>query len=158
MNSIFPARILLATDGSEEAVLAAGTASDLAQKTGSELHVVHVGETTVPPFYVRTRERARERSQPVLDEEVGRIEGFGGKVTEAHLRVGEPEKEIIALSRELEAGLVVLGAGGKGRVRRYLVGDVSEEVFRHAPCPVLTVRGPEPARPSSHPAAAHETP
>jgi nucleotide-binding universal stress UspA family protein len=37
--SIFPAKILLATDGSEEAQLAAGTAADLAKNTGSELHV-----------------------------------------------------------------------------------------------------------------------
>src|SRR5215217_9793 len=39
--SIFPTRILLATDGSEEATLAAQTAIDLANKTGSELHVVY---------------------------------------------------------------------------------------------------------------------
>ena len=40
--SIFPTKILLATDGSNEAELATRTAADLAQKTGSELHVVHV--------------------------------------------------------------------------------------------------------------------
>ncbi len=38
----FPARILLATDGSEEAELAASTAADLAKGTGSELHAVTV--------------------------------------------------------------------------------------------------------------------
>jgi len=42
--SIFPTKILLATDGSAEAQLAATTAADLAKSTGSELHVVHVGE------------------------------------------------------------------------------------------------------------------
>src|SRR5215207_2572233 len=39
--SIFPTKILLATDSSEEATLAAKTAADIAQKTGSELHIVH---------------------------------------------------------------------------------------------------------------------
>ena len=39
--SIFPTGILLATDGSEEATLATQTAIDLANKTGSELHVVY---------------------------------------------------------------------------------------------------------------------
>lgn len=43
--SIFPTTILLATDGSEEATLAAETAVDIAQKTSSELHVVYVRET-----------------------------------------------------------------------------------------------------------------
>ena len=40
--SIFPTKILLATDSSREAELAGQTAADLAQKTDSELHVVHV--------------------------------------------------------------------------------------------------------------------
>ena len=39
--SIFPTKILLATDGSEEAISAAKTVADMAHKTGSELHVVH---------------------------------------------------------------------------------------------------------------------
>jgi nucleotide-binding universal stress UspA family protein len=41
--SIFPTKVLLATDGSEEAELAALRAVDLANTTDSELHVVHVG-------------------------------------------------------------------------------------------------------------------
>jgi nucleotide-binding universal stress UspA family protein len=40
--SIFPTKILLATDGSEEADLALRTATHLATNTGSELHVVYV--------------------------------------------------------------------------------------------------------------------
>ena len=40
--SIFPTKILLATDGSSEAQSATQTAVDLGQKTDSELHVVHV--------------------------------------------------------------------------------------------------------------------
>jgi nucleotide-binding universal stress UspA family protein len=37
----FPTKILLATDGSEDAALALHAAVDLSTKTGSELHVVH---------------------------------------------------------------------------------------------------------------------
>ena len=40
--SFFPAKILVATDGSEEADLALQTATDLARYTGSELHLVYV--------------------------------------------------------------------------------------------------------------------
>ena len=46
--SIFQTRILPATNGSEEAELAALRAVELAQRTDSELHVVHVG--LVPSF------------------------------------------------------------------------------------------------------------
>ena len=45
--SIFPTTILLATDGSREAQLAAATAADLARRTDSELHLIHVGEVPV---------------------------------------------------------------------------------------------------------------
>jgi hypothetical protein len=45
--SIFPTKILLATDSSEEATLAAKTAADIAQKTGSELHIVHASPVPV---------------------------------------------------------------------------------------------------------------
>ena len=47
--SAFPQRILLATDGSEDAVRATEAASDLAQRSGAELHVVHVWHD-VPGF------------------------------------------------------------------------------------------------------------
>jgi len=43
--SIFPTKILLATDGSVDAALAVSTAADIAQKTDSELHVVYVGSS-----------------------------------------------------------------------------------------------------------------
>ena len=49
--SIFPTKILLATDGSEEAKLALGTAVDLAESTRSPLHVVTVGPWNPDPAY-----------------------------------------------------------------------------------------------------------
>ena len=42
--SVFPTKILLATDGSSEAQLAARTALELTQKTDSELHTIHIVE------------------------------------------------------------------------------------------------------------------
>jgi nucleotide-binding universal stress UspA family protein len=48
--SIFPTKILLATDGSREAELAASTAADLAT-TNSELHVVTVAPGNPDPVY-----------------------------------------------------------------------------------------------------------
>lgn len=40
--SIFPTKVLLATDGSDDAGIAAKSASGLDQSTASELHVVFV--------------------------------------------------------------------------------------------------------------------
>ena len=47
--SVLPERILLPTDGSEDAIRATEAASDLARRSGAELHVVHVWHD-VPGF------------------------------------------------------------------------------------------------------------
>ena len=44
-------RILLATDGSEEAALAGRAAADLSNNTAAELHLVHVWTDVLPPAY-----------------------------------------------------------------------------------------------------------
>lgn len=142
--SIFATKILLATDGSEEAELAARTAADLAAKTGSELHVVHVlvlpPETLHDPFGTDARQEFEKRGRGRLDELVGRLEASGEEVAGAHFRVGSPAAEIVAQAEELGAGMVVLGSRGLGAMRRALMGGVSDSVVRHAPCPVLVVR------------------
>jgi nucleotide-binding universal stress UspA family protein len=140
--SIFPTKILLATDGSGEAELAAATAAALANGTNSELHVVHVGPFMPMAFAAMEEEPARmaREARKTLDDAVGRIEDTGGDVAQAHLKVGGASEEIVALAEELGAGLIVMGNRGRGGVRRALMGSVSESVVRHAHCPVLVAR------------------
>lgn len=54
--------------------------------------------------------------------------------------MGDPDKEIVRLSEELDVGLIVMGSRGLGGIRRALMGSVSDSVVRHAHCPVLVVR------------------
>jgi nucleotide-binding universal stress UspA family protein len=143
--SIFPTKILLATDGSKEAQLAATTAADLANSTGSELHVVHVGEL---PFvyhperhaYPAVYEEHEKESQQLLETQMERIKGSGATVAQTHLRMGRADEEIVELAQSIGAGLIVVGSRGHGRIKRALVGSVSESVIRHAHCPVTIVR------------------
>jgi nucleotide-binding universal stress UspA family protein len=140
--SIFPTKILLATDGSGEAELAATTAADLAKSTNSELHVVHVGEflpTLLAQTEVQPAQLERE-AQNLLDEQVRRLEEAGGTVGEAHLRLGRADEEIVELAQSIGAGMIVMGSRGRGRIRRALMGSVSDSVVRHAHCPVTIVR------------------
>src|SRR5215212_6563318 len=107
--SIFPTRILLATDGSEEAELAALRAVDIAEKTDSELHVVHVG--VVPSFlvsypgtlgyYGKLYVQIEEESRELLRELSWQVKVTGGTVAGSHLRMGEVDLEIVALAKEL---------------------------------------------------------
>ena len=150
--SIFPTRILLAADGSPHAELAALTAVDLAESTGSRLHVVVVGRTfsqAVYEHYTETetgREAIRREAQEVLDEEVRKIEEAGGTVAIAHLKMGERRDEaIVHLAEDIDAGLIVIGSRGYGGLRRALLGNVADSVVRHAHCPVVVVRPAESA-------------
>jgi nucleotide-binding universal stress UspA family protein len=149
--SDFPAKILVATDGSEDALMAARAAISLANDTAAELHVVHVGPAHVyppvtagPPPPQGTSEEIRREAQGVLDWQVEEIEKSGGTIEKAHLRVGKPAEEILHLSEELVAGLIVVGNQGLGnkfsRMRRFLMGSVSEKVSRYARCSVMVVR------------------
>lgn len=47
---------------------------------------------------------------------------------------------IVETASELAADLIVIGASGKGIIRRIISGSVSDHVVRHAHCPVLVVR------------------
>lgn len=147
-----PARVLLTTDGSEEAGLAARTAVDLAEKTGSELHVVYVGELPVVYHPERHGYRAlieehRVAARRQLEEQVERVAAIGGSVAQAHLemgQIGRPDEGIVAVADKIGAGLIVMGSRGLGGLKRVLLGSVSESVVRHAHCPVMVVRGERP--------------
>ena len=145
--SIFPTKILLATDGSKEAELASTTAADLAKSTNSELEVIcvlNVAPWRFPPDeqgnYPQRYEELREEGRRLCDEQVEKIKAAGGSVAESYLAVGRPAEEIVAHAQDQGAGLIVMGSRGLGGIRRALMGSVSDAVVRHAHCPVMVVR------------------
>jgi nucleotide-binding universal stress UspA family protein len=146
--STFPTRILLATDGSSHAELAAMKAVELAKSTGARLHVVAVGRTFPAAVYdVYTeawRDDLRREAQEVLDAQVKKVEEAGGTVAIAHLKMNERRDEaIVHLAEEIDADLIVIGSRGFGGLKRALLGNVADSVVRHAHCPVLVVRPSE---------------
>jgi nucleotide-binding universal stress UspA family protein len=148
---------LLATDGSEEATLAARAANELSDRAGAKLHVVHAWRDLRPPTipaiamdeYSRAYERYEREAGELLEEQARRLKSAGGTVAGTHLRKGRPAEAIASLAEELEAGLVVVGSRGLGPVKRLTVGSVSEGVVGLAPCPTLVVRGGEGSWPPS---------
>jgi nucleotide-binding universal stress UspA family protein len=145
--SELPNRVLLATDGSEDAAVATLAAIDIANKGGSELHVVHVWHDVPSPYAHFFIKRELERQgREVLDEQVSRIEGVGVEVAGVHLREGRISDEVISLSEELGVGLLVVGGRGQGRIERILMGSHSEDIVHCAHLPVLVLR----TEPSGH--------
>src|SRR3712207_321386 len=105
--SYFPTKILLATDGSEDAAVATRAAVDLANRSGSKLHVMHAFEFIPPREYMSVALRLHSSSdfsrqgQRLLDEQVELIGKAGGTVAGAHLRMGSPVDQILYASEEL---------------------------------------------------------
>jgi nucleotide-binding universal stress UspA family protein len=147
-----PGRILLAFDGSKEAVAARAAAVEIAGGTGSELHILYVLQTQqympyqgpeVREGWRASLERAKRYARSFVNEQAERIEAEGGKVAGAHAAFGKPDDEMVKLSEELDAGLIVMGSRGLGGVRRALMGSVSDSVVRHAHRPVMVARRAE---------------
>ena len=157
MTDAFPTKILVATDGSEDALLADQAAIDLSGRTGAELHVVHAWQDLRPPAlpamavdeYSQAYEQWKREAGMLLDEEAERLRSAGGIVSEAHLREGRPAEEITKLAEELNVDLVIIGSRGLGAIKRLVMGSVSEGVVHLTTCPTLVVRGGERAWPPS---------
>jgi nucleotide-binding universal stress UspA family protein len=157
MINVFLTKILVATDGSDDALLAAQAAIDLSNRTGAELHVVHAWQDLRPPTlpamaideYSQAYELWKREAEELLEEQAERLRSAGAIVVAAHLREGRPAEEISKLAEELNVGLVIIGSRGLGAMKRLVMGSVSEGVVHLAPCPTLVVRGGERAWPPS---------
>ncbi|HET6885758.1 MAG TPA: universal stress protein [Rubrobacteraceae bacterium] len=145
MNAL-STRILLATDGSEDAAFAARVATDLSRRTESKLYVAHAWRPAARGFgypavmwtdYSHLYEREARR---LLERGVREIEARGVSA-EPRLLHGPPVEAILDLCEELEPGLVVVGSRGRGPIGRLLLGSVAEGVVHHARFPVLVARG-----------------
>ncbi len=83
----------------------------------------------------------REQAEKTLEEAVRQVEEAGGTVAQAHVRMGDPDEEILRFCEEQgDFGLIVMGSRGLSPIKRRLMGSVSESVVRHAHCPVLVAR------------------
>lgn len=137
-------RVLLATDGSKDAMAATAFLRALPLPPSSTLRIMTAATLPtftldVPPF--------REFKHSVLEDARGVVDaarkslaprGFG---IETDVAVGDPKNEITRTAGEWGAELVALGARGVGGIKRFLLGSVSLAVARHASCPVLVVKG-----------------
>jgi nucleotide-binding universal stress UspA family protein len=130
----FPTKILLATEGSEDAKLAASAAVGISNATGSELHLVHVLEQfpryaypgITSQLYSLARDEQERQGREHLAGEVERMRDGGGNVAEVHVRRGPLADEILDLAENVGAGLIVMGSRGLGVVKHLVMGSVSE--------------------------------
>ncbi len=131
-------KILAPTDFSELAATGVAYAFSLARELGAELLVLNA----IAPDeanYVSTGEiQDHER---MLDEFLE--ENFGGAGSSVSMRKmvepGPPASTLAYWAKKESADLIVMSSHGRSGLSRVLMGSVTEQVLRKAPCPVLVV-------------------
>jgi nucleotide-binding universal stress UspA family protein len=125
-------RVLYATDFSENAELAFDQFRNLKRAT-QEATLVHVA----PPER-RSDPELVEDAEERLAELADRLHGMGIE-TRTMVREGEAVGEILAAEAEVDPTTILMGARGKSRLRRLLLGSTSEDVTARANSNVLLV-------------------
>ena len=143
--------ILLCTDGSEAALEALSVGLELLGRD-HELIIVTVADTPDDASLVGSGHAGPEMSLEEYEAKVGSSrETASAAIAQARSRLslpdvaariveGDPGPEICWLAGELEAKAVVVGSRGRGGLKRFILGSVSDYVSRKAPCSVIVTR------------------
>ena len=143
--------LVLCIDGSDGATRAAGVGLKILQPADVALvaNVVegtdptlaydgagHAGPTMTEAQFDALRQEELRKGQAIVDGAIRRlaVDNLVGRVVE-----GTAGPELCALARAEQASAIVIGSRGRGRIKRALLGSVSDFVVRNAPCPVLVV-------------------
>ncbi|MFF4150431.1 universal stress protein [Streptomyces sp. NPDC001651] len=140
--------VLLAVDGSPAARGAVEFAFSQATRHGTDLVALHVWSNRTerayaspadPPFVTYDEGRLHDEEERVLAEALGGMGDLYPDVrVERRLVRGRVRHTLIEAGAD--AGLLVVGARGRGGFTGLLLGSVSQAVLHHAPCPVAVVR------------------
>jgi nucleotide-binding universal stress UspA family protein len=139
-------KILVATDGSENARRAASYGVNIAKATGAEVHALYIISTqhavttrTVMGWSEAFEEYlANKGGVAIADvEKLGKEAGV--KVEPVFLK-GIPADKILEYAEENNIDLIVMGTHGLTGIKRFLIGSVAESVVRHSKAPVMVIR------------------
>ncbi len=137
-------KILLATDGSENARRAADEAAGFARELLSHVILVYIIQN--PPSQSRMvqanfdvhsllEEDAKSRIKDIIDIFEQETLPYVLKVA-----IGDPATEIIEIAEKEKTDLIVIGSRGLGALKGVFLGSVSQRVTQNAKCPVMIVK------------------
>jgi nucleotide-binding universal stress UspA family protein len=135
-------RILFATDGSSFSEQAGNYSLYLAGISGASITAFHVIHLT-PPQSVSpsTVDREKKRRAELCFRSIMERAEKEKLNVETKIAVSRSAREaILEEAEDGEYDLVVMGSRGASGITKILLGSVSEEVVKKAPCPVLIVR------------------
>ncbi len=136
-------RILIPTDGSENAKAAVSRGLELAKLLGAQVTALNVvdlsafigyGDALSLPNLLPILKR---EGQDIVEQVRQEGERRGVQVN-TMVETGTPSHKIVDISKDHD--LIVMGSLGRTGMSHLLLGSVAERVVRHATCPVLIVR------------------
>ena len=140
--------IVVPTDFSDLSVKALSWAMDMAERYDAEIRCLYVveepqiysslemGSVAIPTSGELTQS-AKERMEKFVAENLANApHGCSSKVV-----VGHAATEIVNYAKESGAGMIIMCTHGYTGVKHVLLGSTTEDVLRHAECPVLSVHG-----------------
>lgn len=138
-------KICCPVDFSETSRRAAESALELAWAFDGQVTLVHVAEPLIAPALEGGARAAPslEAIEPGLREEIRAWARAlpGGENVEVVVLLGSPPEETVRFAREHGCDAIVMGTHGRTGLKHLVLGSVAERVVRHAPCPVVVVRG-----------------
>ncbi len=150
-------RVLAPTDFSAHSEKAVRFACGLAERFGSELHLVNVLSEIIPAgpdpllmpvmppqFYQENEDRARETLRSLIQPSWGKP----AKIITA-VRWGSPVEAIVDYANEHQVDMIVIATHGRTGLSHVLLGSVAERIVREAGCPVLSIRDSHRVAPAS---------
>jgi nucleotide-binding universal stress UspA family protein len=142
-------QILVGSDGSCEAIRAVEMAAAIAKPMDATVIALNVFNLSAAAAYLAP-EALEYANEIVKSGEAAQREALGessGILTEAGVKfrtraeTGHPVDTTIRVAKEENADMVVVGTHGRNGLQKIFLDSVSDGVARHAPCPVLVVRG-----------------
>jgi nucleotide-binding universal stress UspA family protein len=138
-------RILFPTDFSDGARAAFPQAVFLADWHDARLHVLNVIEDAAsdpeegsPSLPASLDALAEWLGTSAEDGSLPDLETLS--LTQDQVEADSAPERIVAYAEDMDVDLIAMGTHGRRGLRRMVLGSVTEEVVRKAPCPVLTVR------------------
>ena len=144
MSDINWKKVLAPTDFSEASIHSLPYAIGVCREMKATLSLVHVVPTIFPPDSghigaVVQEKRLVKEANLFLDN--FREKQIPQTITGANVVLaGSPWHEITELARTDKFDLIVIGTHGHTALKHLWLGSTTENVVRHAPCTVLTVR------------------
>jgi len=133
-----PQKILFCTGFSSHSIAAGKLALRIAERQDAQLIILHVASETEADRAEYTRD-AKARVEAVIPRDANL-----SNEPQIVVEFGSASERILAVAEQMRPDLIVLGVRQPESFARRLRWATAYDVVSNAPCPVLTVRSPEP--------------